>query len=237
MKTKLVAVVIIVGVFVSCNNRDYIRRMQEMEEGVSNPVTIEELKDAISKYNARVNDIMISQERIGIWYKILASRYFDKQMYKLAFDALQSAIEYYPGNKNLFFKAGVCAVQMGKSHVSFSQSAPDNIQRSYYYAAEEIFLRAIELDKNYDSAKMSLSVLYVFDLNEPEKAIPLLESIIQKETKPFDELFVVARAYIMTGEFQKAVDAYDQIIALSKSKSQRNDAEQNKKLVLEEMNK
>lgn len=52
---------------------------------------------------------MIAEERIGIWYKILGSRYMDQKMYKKALKAFQSALEYYPENQNLFYQAGLAA--------------------------------------------------------------------------------------------------------------------------------
>ena len=82
---------------------NYIRRIQALEEGVSNPTTIEELKDAIGKYEKRVEDIVGAQSQTGIWYKILATRYIDKAMYGEALDALRAAIQYYPSNQNLFY--------------------------------------------------------------------------------------------------------------------------------------
>lgn len=66
-------------VFVSCNNTSYIKRMQELEEGVSRPTSEAELKEAIRKYEKRVSDIMVAENRIGIWYKILGSRYMDQK--------------------------------------------------------------------------------------------------------------------------------------------------------------
>ena len=53
--------------FSSCSvsNKTIIRH-QKMEEGVESPTTIEELKDAISKYQERVADIQLAQSQIGI---------------------------------------------------------------------------------------------------------------------------------------------------------------------------
>ena len=81
-----------------------IIRMQHIEEGVASPTTIEELKDAISKYEERAADIQLAHSQIGIWYKILATRYLDKKMYGEALKNFQTALEYYPDNQNLYYR-------------------------------------------------------------------------------------------------------------------------------------
>ena len=114
-----------VMVFVSCNNTSYIKRMQELEEGVSRPTSEAELKEAIRKYEKRVNDIMVAENRIGIWYKILGSRYMDQKMYKKALNAFQSALEYYPENQNLFYQAGLAASLTAKNSLDFELTGTD----------------------------------------------------------------------------------------------------------------
>ena len=60
--------------FSSCGfSNKSIVRMQHLEEGVDHPTSVEELKDAISKYQKRVADVQIAQSQIGIWYKILGT--------------------------------------------------------------------------------------------------------------------------------------------------------------------
>ena len=86
-----------------------IIRMQHLEEGVGSPTSIEELKDAIKKYQDRVADIQLSQTQIGIWYKILATRYLDAKMYGEALKTFQKALEFYPDNQNLYYYVGLCA--------------------------------------------------------------------------------------------------------------------------------
>ena len=46
-------------------------------------------------------------------------------------------------------------------------------------------------------------------------------------------MFVLARAYYSTYEFEKAVAMYDKIIAVSKSEERKKEAEANKRIVLD----
>lgn len=128
MKKRFCFVIItllLIFILGSCNKVTSIRRLQELEEGVSNPNTEAELKDAIRKYEKRVDDIMIAEERIGIWYKILGSRYMDQKMYKKALKAFQSALEYYPENQNLFYQAGLAASLTAKNSLDFELTGTD----------------------------------------------------------------------------------------------------------------
>lgn len=220
--------------FSSCGvSNKRIIRMQKMEEGVGSPTTIEELKTAIEKYDARIADLQLSQSQVGIWYKILGTRYLDNKMYGEALKAFQSALQYYPDNQNLYYYVGICAGYM--SHTALDYNATGNMEQKYNYLklAETAYLRAIEIEPRYSRALYALSVLYVYELDEPAKAIPYLERVLDIEKKHTDAMFVLARAYYSTYEFDKAVEMYDKIISVTTSDKKKADAETNKKIVLD----
>lgn len=223
-----------VSIFTSCevSNKTIIRH-QKMEEGVDNPTSIEELKEAIAKYQERVADIQMAQSQIGIWYKILGTRYLDTKMYGEALNCFEEALKYYPDNQNLYYYVGVCASYMSHAALDFSASGTNEIKYNYLKLAEEAFLRAITIEERYVRALYGISVLYVFELDEPEKAIPYLEKTLTIDTKNIDAMFVLARAYYSTFEFDKSADMYDKIIAVTKSAETKATAEENKKTVLD----
>ena len=210
-----------------------IIRMQHLEEGVSSPNTVDELKDAIKKYEERVADIQLAQSQIGIWHKILATRYLDKKMYGEALKSFEKALEYYPQNQNLYYYVGLCAGYMSHTAMDFGATGSSEKRMNYLRLSEEAYRRAIEIEPRYARALYGLSVLYVFELGEDEKAIPLLETLLTIETKNIDAMFVLARAYYVTYEFDKAVSMYDQIISLTKSKERKAEAEANRQTVLD----
>ncbi|MCM1225018.1 MAG: hypothetical protein NC548_62260 [Lachnospiraceae bacterium] len=220
--------------FASCTKSNKtIIRMQHLEEGVSSPTTIDELKDAIKKYEERVADIQLAQSQIGIWYKILATRYLDKKMYGEALKTFEKALEFYPQNQNLYYYVGLCAGYMSHAAMDFDADGNNEKRMNYLRLSEEAYRHAIEIEPRYARALYGLSVLYVFELGEDEKAIPLLEKLLTIETKNIDAMFVLARAYYVTYEFDKAVAMYDQIISLTKSKERKAEAEANRQTVLD----
>ena len=207
--------------------------MQQMEEGVSSPTTIDEYKEAIKKYEKRAADIELANQQIGIWWKILGSRYLDQKMYGEALKCYQKATEYYPENQNLYYYVGVCAGYM--SHEALDYDASGNTQKklAYLKLAESAYLRAIDIEPRYVRALYGIGVLYVFELDQSDKAIPYLEKLLTIDTGHTDAKFVLANAYYRTGSMQKAADMYDNIIKTTKDKDKKAAAEANKKQVLD----
>ena len=208
-----------------------IIRMQHMEEGVGSPTSIDELKAAISKYEERVADIQLANGQIGIWHKILATRDLDKKMYGEALKSVQKALEYYPNNQNLDYYVGLCAGYMSHASMDFDADGREEKRENYLKLSEEAYSRAIEIEPRYARALYGLAVLYVFELGEDEKAIPLLEKLLTIETKNIDAMFLLARAYYMNYDFDKAVGMYDKIISLTKSPERKAEAEANREIV------
>ncbi len=231
MKKKILRIVLSLIIFsvlfFSCNKNNAMLRLQELEEGVHNPLSESELKEAISKYEKRVNDIMIAEGRVGIWYKMLGTRYMDKKMYRKALKSFQNALEYYPENQNLFYKVGLSASLVAKNSLDFDATGQDIEKKRYYDLAVSAYERAIEIDPKYSRAIYALSVLYVFELNRPADAIPLLKTVVEREKKPLNHMFLLARAYYMTGESNVAIEMYEKIIAISGSEKQRKEAQKN----------
>lgn len=234
-KIKVLVLVLCTLLLVSCggvSNKTVIRH-QKMEEGVDNPTTIEELKDAIKKYQERVADVQLAQSQIGIWYKILGTRYLDNKMYGEALKCFEEALKYYPDNQNLYYYVGVCAGYMSHAALDYNASGINEVKYNYLKLAEEAYKRAIQIEDRYVRALYGIGVLYVFELDEPEKAITHLEKALTIDTKNLDAMFVLARAYYSTYEFEKAAEIYDKIIETTKSEDTRKTAEENKKIALD----
>lgn len=208
-------------------------RMQHLEEGIKNPTTEAELKEAIAKYQDRVADIQLAEAQTGIWYKMLAVRYLDAKMYGEALKNFQNAIQFYPANQNLYYYVGVCAGYMAKASLDYNATGSSSEKWNYYKLAEDAYLQAIKYESKYGRALYALGILYVFELNECGKAIPHLEKLLSFDTKNIDAMFVLARAYYVEGNYDGAVELYDKIASLTKNEQKKQDALSNKKIVLD----
>lgn len=210
-KINFIFLALLLLTFNSCNKKELLRRMQEYEEGVHNPNTIAELEDAISKYEGRVEDILLAQNRIAIWYKMLGSRYMEEKMYSKALDCFAKAIEYYPDNHNLYYQLGLCASKLGKNYVGLSDDKTKD-KRYYYELAENSYKTALTLQANYSKAAYALGVLYVYELHDPENAIKILLPLVEREEKNYDAMFVLASAYYLNKDFNMAISTYKTIL-------------------------
>ena len=239
MKNRYVACVAsFIGIalmFSSCGgtNAKTVKRMQQLEEGVSSPTTEAELKEAIQKYQGRVEDMVLANQQIGIWYKMLGSRYLDNKMYGEALEAFRMATTYYPANQNLYYYVAVCAGYMANQALDYTASGSTAQKFNYLKLSESAYLEALKIDPKYARALYGIGVLYIFELDVPGKAIPYLESLANIEARNVDGLFLLANAYYQTFEFDKAMAVYDKIIATTTSSEKKTQAEANKRKVLE----
>lgn len=229
------AMVGIALVLSSCGgtNAKTIKRMQQLEEGVSSPTTEAELKAAIQKYQTRVEDMVLANQQIGIWYKMLGSRYLDNQMYGEALEAFRMATTYYPANQNLYYYVAVCAGYMANQSLDYSATGSTAQKFNYLKLAESAYLEALKIDSKYARALYGIGVLYIFELDEPGKAIPYLETLAEVEKRNVDGMFLLANAYYQSFEFEKAMAVYDKIISTTTSDEKKAQAEANKRQVLE----
>ncbi len=223
---------------VSCSpSYNSIKRMQRMEEGVSNPTTKEELEEAIKKYDARALDLVTTEAQIGIWYKILGTRYLDQGLYGKALECFKTALMTYPNNANLYYYIGICAGYMANSVLDYDAQGKNSVEAkrmNYLRLSESAYEQALSIDPKYYRAMYGIGVLYAFELqDESEKAIPYLERFLQVQTRDTNAMFVLARAYYMNYEFEKAGELYDRIIKLNPNAEKVSEAEKNKKAALD----
>lgn len=225
---------LILGVsLASCSvSNKTLKRMQIIETGVRSPSTVEELKDGIAKYDKRIRDLQMSESQVGIWYKILGTRYVDMKMYTKALEAFQKALEYYPDNQNIYYYVGVCAAYSAKAALDFNATGENGKRAAYLSLSEDAYLRALSIEEGYAKALYGIGVLYVFELKKFKEAIPYLKRLLEKESRNFNGMFVLAGAYYGAGEVEEAVSVYDKIISMAKDENVKNSAENLKRQVL-----
>ena len=245
MKSKIVtlaAVVLVIAAAISAvsqyqKNKAYGEQaLRIYSSGVSNPQSsVEELKAAIAANEKKLERYVNDASKTGNYWKVLASRLQDRDLHGEALQALQKAAYFFPEDASVQYNTGLSAGIMAKASHAFPGIV--NTEREGYYSlAEKAFLRAIELDGRYLRPKYSLGVLYVFELDRPEDAIPHLLKCLDISRNDIDTMFVLARAYYMTRNYKAAVDLYDRIITLTRDEQKRKDAQNNRQLVMEQMN-
>jgi tetratricopeptide (TPR) repeat protein len=208
---------------------EFAKQLEDVAHG-GTPVGIDNMKKAIALYETEINRLVDDTVRVASYWKILAARYQERGLFNEALEALEHAQKYNPDDPVVANMIGVSAANIGKGYVDISGADPQKSQRMYALA-EEAFLKSIELNETYSPPLYGIGVLYTFDLNRPADAIPYLQRQMELVKNDYDTMFVLARAYYMTKQYEQALDMYDQIIANTRSAETKAQAETNKQQV------
>ena len=245
MKTKkgaaigitVVTLIILAALIAFLHERHTLRTEfahQIAEQGTgrwARPDNITQLRRSIAAYERRIAQHVHSAARSATYWKLLGIRLQQRGLHGEALEAFARAIDLAPEDPTLHHHTGISAAITAKSfHLFPGRDITDRVL--HFNLAEEAFLRAIELDDRYLRPRYSLGVLYVFDLDMPEEAIPHLRRVLEISRNDIDTMFVLARAFYMTGNFREAIDLFDRIIMLTRDAQTRINAQNNRETVM-----
>ncbi|MDR1626539.1 MAG: tetratricopeptide repeat protein [Spirochaetia bacterium] len=231
---KLVFLIFALLAVVSCSREKekIAQRLLEFEsppyEALADNSRIAELERDVAKYKALVEEKVGAADTLGAYYKLLALAYLDKAMYGKALEAIEDAIRIHPEQHTLFIYRAISAARLAKA-------LKDEAEKDRYMkTSEDSYLRAIELNPSSTQAMYGLAILYIYELDKAENALPLVEKILRKETRNVDAMFLLAATHYLMGNTEGALETYDKIIATSEAGTRRDDAKKNKERILEE---
>ena len=231
----LIVCVLLSAVSCSKENKEIAGRLYELEspeyEGASQPgseVRIAELEKDVAALKKTVEEKVTESDKLGSYYKLLALAYLDRKMYGKALEAIEDAIRIHPEQHGLFIYRAVSAARLAKSLNNDAEKAV------YFKTAEDSYLRAISLEPNSTQALYGLAILYVYELDQPEDALPLVERILRRESRNVDAMFLLGTVHYLLGNTEAALETYDRIIATSNAGTRRDEAKKNKERILEE---
>jgi len=212
-------------------SRDLAKRIAELSPRGGPPETIDGLRKAIALYEAQIERNVKEGAQTGTYWKILGIRLSDRGMHRDALAAFERAIWFNADDPTLFYLTGLSAGVAAKSVVGFS--AGSNAEREQLFRlSENSHKRAIDMDSGYNRPMYALGVLYVFELDRPAEAIPIMERYLRSLPNDIPAMFVLARAYFMTENFQQSIDLYDRIISRTKDARVRTEAQYNREIVM-----
>jgi len=210
--------------------RDLAKRIVGLSPKGGPPETIDGLKNAIALYERQIDLNVKTGAQTGVYWKILAIRLADKGMHKDALDAFERALYYKADDPTIFYLTGESASIAAASTLDFNSNSVAERER-YQRLAESAYLRAIELDPTYAKPRLGLGILYTFDMDRPADAVPQLDRYLQIVSSDIRGMFILARAYYMTGENDRAVDLYNRIISRSKDPKVKAEAQNNIEII------
>jgi cytochrome c-type biogenesis protein CcmH/NrfG len=218
-----------------CNpaRKAYLERLSALEKGPSGAASsqsIDELKKGIARYSAEVERQVKAAQNLGVYYKMLALKYLDASMYKLALENLDKAVEIFPENPQLAYYSAVASARMAKAELTDEAAAAEDLRR-----AEIFYRRAIFLEPGNVNALYGLAVLYAMELGRPADAEPLLKAIVAKEKKNVEALFLLARIRYSAGRPEEAIEIYKRIADTTQASRLKAQALANKSAIEEEL--
>jgi len=212
------------------SHRDLARRIVGLSPKGGPPETIDGLKNAIALYERQIDLNVKTGAQTGVYWKILAIRLADRGMHKDALEAFERALYYKADDPTIFYLTGESASVAAASTLGFNSNSIAERER-YQNLAESAYLRAIELDPTYAKPRLGLGILYAFDMDRPADAALQLDRYLQIMPNDIRGMFVLARAYYMTGENDRAIDLYNRIISRSKDPKVKAEAQNNIEIV------
>jgi len=223
----------------SCGGEDknFLELMFDIDARASKnapPSSVEEIRDAIAKYGKEVEKTSVAMEKVGNYWRLLAVKYLEKGLYGDAYDASLKALRHYPDAAGLYYVAGLSAAFLSKT-ASAEVGGGAQSRAAWLLASENAYKRSLELDPRNTKSLYGLAVLYTFELENHEAALPLIEKYLAIDTKNVDAMFLRARALYGAGRLQESADAYDQIIATTIIDEKKRMAADNKKIILDEL--
>ena len=230
---KKIGFILIVLFLFSCDSSEkaFLASMNAMDEGILSTAELRsrerELREAIRENRKILEQKITGARDLARAHQMLCRLYFDNAMYLLAAEEFEAALMINNESPILLYYAGLSYARFAKSLIDEAE------QLRILLLAERYYLKAIEYNENFSRALYAVAILYVFELDRPGEAIFFLERFLETQKSDTDAMFVLANAYIQLGLFDQAIAQYDNIIRVSKSSAIREQADSNKRQLMD----
>lgn len=231
---SLLVILFLGTVLTSCDrgDKDLLERMREMDGDGTTAIDPDDeewnraLRKDIDKYRKILDEKIDAAEKLGTYYKMIGMKYLDYSMYGLALEAFEEALAIYPENPVVLYNAGLTSARLSKTEVSESEKTILLDQAVRYYRA------SLAVNDRFSSPMYGLAIIYVYELEQPELAIPLLEVYNSIQKSSMKGRFLLASAYFASGNENEAVDIYNSIIDENESGEEAEAARNNRNAIL-----
>jgi tetratricopeptide (TPR) repeat protein len=159
----------------------------------------------------------------GAYYDYAALMLMQKKLYSQAYENLQESLRLSPDNAFLLYYSGYSAALIGKA------MRPENEAEGMVWLDKAIkyYQQALKINPDYIEALYGMAVILVYETGQPDKGIPFLLHIKQKNPENTDARFVLASAYTMTGDNDAAIAEYTEIEKIATTDEKKKAARDN----------
>ena len=189
-----------------CSVQSEIERRQQQLDRRSESYTIqriEEYSGEIERHRDELQAAVQAAGSIANFNKLLAIEYLKAGMFGLALDSLQEALLVEPNNEILFYLTGISAMQLAKVYQPSDSNREQLIER-----AEYALMRSAEIKPDYGDPLLAISVLYIFERQDADGALPYLERLRDIEDDNPHVHALLGRVYTERNQIALATEAY-----------------------------
>ena len=170
---------------------------------------IAEYNQKIEEYREELQSAVQAAGNIASFSKWLAIEYIKVDMFGFALESLQEALLVEPNNEVLFYLSGISAMYLAKIHDTHAPERTQLMRR-----AEYSFVRSIEIKSDYSDPLLGISVLYIFEQNRSDDALPYLNKALEIDSSNPYVHALLGRISSENGENERAAQYYERAAEL-----------------------
>lgn len=190
------------------------------------PARLEEARRRVEEQRQLIDRLILETQWHADALRFLGDAYFRRRMFAPATQVYAKALEILPDSYSLWYRLALAHAQLATLELD-----PDG-RKARSRLAARAYERALALEPNHAASLYGLAIIQVFELNNPREALPLLDRLLNLETRNTRALFVRARARFETGDIEGAVKDYDAILRYSTDPAEQESARRNRSAVL-----
>lgn len=183
------------------------------------PEKIPQWQEDLKPYEEIIDSKVKAGEQAARLHRKIGESYGESQMYQLCIDHLKKAIELGYHDPDVYYSLGLCEGALARNH---------NWNYTMTKTAEETFLKVLQLNQQYEFAKLQLGIIYFFGFGNVlqyrvrsevinvtrqefrKKAITLVKEYRFQVPNDTNACFALAQMYVITKQPNLAIEEYRQ---------------------------
>lgn len=227
---KLLLILSMFFILSSCTSKktkELANQVYETEEDrVNSDKRIRELTRDIKKVEKDLDELLDLYQKNGNFHRAMGIKMIHYKMFYKAYEHFNKALEFFPNSEMIHYYRGLSAAQYAKSQDQ------DHIYREYIDRARISYEYSLELNPRFPKGLYALSIIYVYEIDRPDDAKPLLDRLLEISTREFDAMLLRSLLFERDGELNRAIDLYDKVLRLSENQKHILIATENRERVL-----
>lgn len=193
---------------------DFASRVREIEE----QSTVKTTRRSLARQEKEMNKAIQALKGMSYSHEILGLKYLDYKLYDLALTEFKASLALNPHNQMVLYYAGISSGWLGSMQLDATSAL------MYYTQAERYLTMAHQQKSNHVETLLALATLYLYKLENKEKAANTLQKIKVLSPNNNTALFLEASLAVMENNPVRAIQIYTQIANTSSNSQEKQQA-------------